>query len=75
MLVEYKYRLYDGGRRGFYQCDKADFRAFWRCRPELVWCVAIVGDSAWWWGSSWAESAADVAPHWRRCSVAFARSC
>lgn len=58
MLVRYKYRMYNGGRKGFFQCDVDDFKAFWAKKPLLVWCGVILQDGTAWWynGKKWRKS-------------------
>lgn len=50
-MCKYMYRLYNGGRRGWFDCDVCDFRNFWKYvdKMDLVWCCVSVGGVGWFW--------------------------
>lgn len=52
-MVRYMYRLYNGGRVGWFVCDVEDFRNLWRYldKSMVVWCCCSVGGVGWFWSS------------------------
>lgn len=67
MTVKYRYRA-STGVFGWFQCDDADFRAFWRAvrrRGDLYWVVVQRGAVFWVWSGAvcrWYQRSA--APSW-----------
>lgn len=64
----YKYRLYNGGRVGIYECDVLDFKNFWKYlnKDLCVWCCCLVGGVGWFWNRD---------KGWFKCGVEFFWRC
>lgn len=48
MLIRYAYQLKNGKECGFYQCEKEDFRKFWKAAKSDIRCAVIeTGEDVW----------------------------